>query len=81
MKKIPRNCIFKYKFRKIFLQKPPTRAFNAAFSGEIIVLQLRKRALHMLYGTLPIHNSDNTLLATYFRPAYFNYLNAIIAKK
>ena len=62
MKKIPWNCIYlKISFEKFSIGNPQALAFNAAFSREIIVAQLCKRALHILNGKLPIHNSDNTL--------------------
>ena len=48
-------------FEKFSFGNPRTLAFNAVFGREIIIVQPRKRALHILYGKLPIHNSDNTL--------------------
>ena len=46
-------------------------------------MQPFKRALHILYGKLSIHNSDNTLDLLYdiSGSAYFNSLSAAIAKK
>ena len=64
--------IFKISFEKFSNGNPLTLAFNTACIREIIVVQLCKRALHILYGKLPIHNSDNTLDLLYDMsgPAY-----------
>ena len=82
--KIPWNCIYlKMSFEKFFIGNPRSLAFNAAFSREIIVVQPCKRALHILYGKLPIHNINNTLDLLYdiSSPAYFNSLSATTTKK
>ena len=60
--KIPWNCIYlKISFEKFSIGSPRSLAFNAVFCREIIVVQSCNRALHILYGKLSIHNSDNTL--------------------
>ena len=82
--KIPWNCIYlKISFEKCSIGNPRTLAFNAAFSREIIILQLCNRALHILYGKLSIHNSDNTLDLLYdiSGRAYFNKVSATTTKK
>ena len=81
--KIPWNYIYlKISFEKCSIENPRTLAFNAAFSREIIVVQPCKRALHILYGKLPIHKSDNALDLLYdiSGPAYLNNLSATTAK-
>ena len=66
----------------MFHRKPRSLAFNAAFSREIIVVQPCNRALHVLYGKLPIHNCDNTLDLLYdiFGPTYLNNQSVKTAK-
>ena len=78
------NCIYlNTGFEKFSIWNLLTLAFNAAFSREIIVVQSCKRALHILYGKLHIHNRGNTLDLLYdiSGPAYFNNLSATTAKK
>ena len=75
--------IFKNKFGKIVHRKPQTLACKVAFCREIIIVQPCKTTLHILYGKLPIHNSNNALDLLYdiSGPAYFNSLSATTAKK
>ena len=82
--KILWNCMYlKKSFEKFSIGNPRSLAINAAFSREIIVVQPCNRALHILYGKLPIHNCDNTLdfLHDIFGPANFKSLSAKTAKK
>ena len=75
-------CIYKWVLKNFPSETPLTLAFIAAFNREIIVVPPRKREFHILYGKLPIHNSDNTLDLLYdiSGPAYFNNLSAKAAK-
>ena len=77
------HIYLKISFEKCFIGNPRTLACNAAFSREIIVVQPCKRALHILYGKLPINNSDNVLYLFYdiSGPAYFNNLSVATVKK